>query len=314
MKIEVNGLRVDYHDVRAIDGMTFSLDAGKIYGLLGRNGSGKTTLLSVLAGFRRESGGTVRVGGRPVFENPEVTREVCLIGDAGETIDIDKVEDAIYFAEWLRPHWDAAYAEELLDRFGLERKMSVKALSKGKRSALGVVVGLAGRSPLTMFDESYLGMDAPSRYVFYDALLADFMEHPRTVILSTHLIEEVGSLLEEVMIIDRGGLVLHEESQTMLSRGTSVTGPADRVEAFTGGLTVLNTRRLGSTASATVYGDLDDARRRQAREAGLELGPIAMQDLFAYLTEPAGDAAPAGPPADVPAEGTPSATPSGDAR
>ncbi|GAA3441702.1 ATP-binding cassette domain-containing protein [Planomonospora venezuelensis] len=315
MKIDVNDLRVDYGDVRAIDGMTFSLDAGKIYGLLGRNGSGKTTLLSVLAGFRRESGGTVRVDGRPVFENGAVTGDVCLVRDAGETIGIGTVEDALYFAEWLRPHWDAAYADALLDRFGLRRKANVKTMSKGQRSALGVVVGLAGRSPLTMFDESYLGMDAPSRYSFYDALLADFMEHPRTVILSTHLIEEYSSLFEEVLIIDRGRLVLHEESQTVLARGTSVTGPAERVEAFTGGLTVLDTRRLGPTASAMVYGDLDDARRGQAREAGLELGPIAMQDLFVHLTEPAGDAAPAVPGRGArPGEPAAPAEPSGDAR
>jgi ABC-2 type transport system ATP-binding protein len=308
MNIEVSGLRVDYGDVRAIDDMTFSLDGGKIYGLLGRNGSGKTTLLSVLAGFRRESGGTVRVGGRPVFENAAVTREISLIRDAGEMINIDKVEEALYFAEWLRPHWDAAYAGELLDRFGLRRNMNVKEMSKGQRSALGVVVGLAGRSPLTMFDESYLGMDAPSRYAFYDALLADFMEHPRTIILSTHLIEEYSPLFEEVVIIDRGRLVLHEESQTMLSRGTSVTGPASQVEAFTAGLTVLGAKRLGPTASAMVYGDLDEARRRKAREAGLELGPIALQDLFIHLTEPSADAVPAEPAADA------SAHPSGDVR
>ncbi|GGS93310.1 ABC transporter [Planobispora rosea] len=308
MNIEVSGLRVNYGDVRAIDDMTFSLDGGKIYGLLGRNGSGKTTLMSVLAGFRRESGGTVRVGGHPVFENAAITREICLIRDAGETIDIDKVEDALYFAEWLRPHWDAAYAGELLDRFGLRRNMKVKEMSKGQRSALGVVVGLAGRSQLTMFDESYLGMDAPSRYAFYDALLADFMEHPRTIILSTHLIEEYSSLFEEVVIIDRGRLVLHEESQTLLSRGTSVTGPAGQVEAFTAGLTVLGAKRLGPTASAMVYGDLDEAQRRKAREAGLELGPIAMQDLFVHLTEGSGDAAPAVPAADA------SANPFGDAR
>ncbi|GIH92322.1 ATP-binding cassette domain-containing protein [Planobispora siamensis] len=302
MNVEVRDLRVDYGEVRAVDGMTFSLDEGKIYGLLGRNGSGKTTLMSVLAGFRRESGGTVRVGGRPVFENGKVTSEICLIRDAGETIDIDKVDDALYFAEWLRPRWDAAYADELLERFGLRRKMSVKAMSKGQRSALGVVVGLAGRSPLTMFDESYLGMDAPSRYAFYDALLADFMAHSRTIILSTHLIEEYSSLFEEVMIIDRGRLVVQEESQTLLSRGTAVTGPADRVEEFTAGLTVLNTRRLGPTASAMVYGDLDEARRRKARETGLELGPIAMQDLFVHLTEPSGDAARAVPSEDASAD------------
>ncbi|MEU4832798.1 ABC transporter ATP-binding protein [Streptosporangium sp. NPDC023615] len=299
MNIVADGLRVNYGTVRAVDDVTFSLDGGKIYGLLGRNGSGKTSLLSVLAAFRKESGGTVRIGGRPVFENAAVTRDVCLIRDAGETVDIGTAADALDFAEWLRPNWDAEYAGTLMDRFKLKRSANVKAMSKGQRSALGVVVGLAARAPLTMFDESYIGMDAPSRYAFYDALLADYMEHPRTIILSTHLIEEVGSLFEEVLIIKQGRLLLHEQSETLLARGTSVTGPVARVDAFTSGLTVLNTSTLGPTKAAMVYGDLDAASRAGAREAGLELGPIAMQDLFVHLTDPDSDPV---LPAPVPAE------------
>jgi ABC-2 type transport system ATP-binding protein len=284
MRIDVEDLVLRYGDVTALDRLTLNLEAGKIYGLLGRNGSGKTSLLSVLAAFRRESGGTVRIDGQPVFENGSLTGQISLIRDAGETVDIGTAEDALYFAEWLRPHWDADYARSLMDMFGLTRKMNVKSMSKGQRSAMGVVVGLAGRAPLTMFDESYLGMDAPSRHAFYDALLTDYMAHPRTIILSTHLIEEVSSLFEEVVIIDGGRLIVHEETQTLLSRGTAVTGPVAQVDIFTTGLTVLGARMLGPTKSAMVYGDLDDAQRRKATEAGLELGPIAMQDLFIHLT------------------------------
>ncbi|MGH3392097.1 MAG: ATP-binding cassette domain-containing protein [Actinomadura sp.] len=283
MRIDVEDLVLRYGDVTALDRMTFSLDGGKIYGLLGRNGSGKTSLLSVLAAFRRASAGSVRIDGRQVFENAGLTSRIGLIRDTGETL-MGSVHDVLYFAEWLRPRWDAEFARSLMDTFGLRPKMSVRTMSTGQRSALGAVVGLAGRAPLTMFDESHLGMDAPSRQAFYDALLADYMAHPRTIILSTHLIEEVSPLFEEVVIIDRGRLVVHEDSQTLLARGTSVTGPAEHVDTFTAGLTVLGTRQLGRTKSAMVYTDLDDTQRRKATEAGLELGPIAMQDLFIHLT------------------------------
>ncbi|GAA3125013.1 ABC transporter ATP-binding protein [Planomonospora alba] len=293
MRIETEDLVLRYGETTAIDGLTLELEGGKIYGLLGRNGSGKTSLLSILAAFRRQTAGSVRIDGRPVFENAAVTSRISLIRDNGETVDIGTAEDAIFFAEWLRPDWDGAYARSLLDLFGIDPKKNVKEMSKGQRSALGVVIGLAGRAPLTMFDESYLGMDAPSRQAFYDALLADYMAHPRTIIMSTHLIEEVSPLFEEVVIIDRGRLVAHEESHTLLARGTAVTGPVAQVEAFTAGLKVLGTRRLGPTASAMVYGDLDDARRGQAAAAGLDLGPIAMQDLFVHLT--GGPGAPGAP-------------------
>ncbi|MFC6014644.1 ATP-binding cassette domain-containing protein [Plantactinospora solaniradicis] len=284
MRIDVEGLVLRYGDTTALDGLTFNLAGGKIYGLLGRSGSGKTSLLSVLAAFRRESAGTVRVDGRPVFENGEVTRNIIMIRDGGETVKIGTAEDAVYFAEWLRPNWDGDYARSLMDRFELKPKAKVGEMSKGQQSAMGVVIGLASRAPLTIFDESYLGMDVPSRYAFYEAMLADYMLHPRTIILSAHLIEEISSLFEEVLIIDRGRLVVHEETETLLSRGRAVTGPAEQVDTFTTGLTVLGTRQLGPTKSAMVYGELDEDQRRRAVETGLELEPIAMQDLFVHLT------------------------------
>ncbi len=284
MRIEIEDLVLRYGDVAAIDGMTLTLEEGKIYGLLGRNGSGKTSLLSVLAAFRKQTSGSVRIGGQRVFENGAVTRDISLIRDTGETVDIGTAEDALYFAEDLRPNWDADYARSLMDLFKIKPKANVKNMSKGQRSAMGVVVGLASRAPLTMFDESYLGMDAPSREMFYDQLLADYLAHPRTIIMSTHLIEEVSRLFEEIVIIHRGRLLVHEESETLLSKGVSVTGPTTLVDTFTAGLNVLGSRSLGPTTSAMVYGEFDDAQHRKAREAGLELGPIALQDLVIHLT------------------------------
>jgi ABC-2 type transport system ATP-binding protein len=125
--VEVAGLRLSYGAVTALDDFSFTLAGGRIYGLLGRNGSGKTSLLSVLAGFRKASGGTVLVDGQPVFENPRSTRRVCLIRETGDTGDKDeRVRDALYTAARLRPGWDRDYADALVD-------------------------------------ESHLGMDAPSR-------------------------------------------------------------------------------------------------------------------------------------------------------
>ncbi|MEV5411944.1 ABC transporter ATP-binding protein [Thermopolyspora sp. NPDC052614] len=284
MRIEIEDLVLRYGDVTAIDGMTLTLEEGKIYGLLGRNGSGKTSLLSILAAFRKQTSGRVRVGGKPVFENGAITRDIALIRDTGEAVDIGTAEDALYFAKGLRRNWDADYARSLMDLFDINPKANVKNMSKGRRSAMGIIVGLASRAPLTMFDESYLGMDAPSRQAFYDQVLADYMAHPRTIIMSTHVIEEVGPLFEEIVIIDRGRLLVHEESQTLLSKGVSVTGPTALVDTFTAGLKVLGSRSLGPTTSAMVYGEFDETQRRKAREAGLELGPIALQDLFIHLT------------------------------
>ncbi|MET9231137.1 ABC transporter ATP-binding protein [Lentzea sp. NPDC003310] len=277
-----------YGDTTAIDDMSFSLSGNKIYGLLGRNGSGKTSLMSAIAGYRRPSG-TVQLDGAPVFENAAAMRQVCLVRHTADAADKgDKVKHVLEYGAAWRDTWDDDYALRLADLFKLGLKTKVGALSLGQRSALGVVVGLASRSPLTMLDEAHLGMDTPTRYAFYDELLQDFMAHPRTIILSTHLIEELSSLLEEVLIIDAGRLVLQEESDVLRSRGTEVTGNAADVDEFTAALTVLGQKSLGRTKAAMVYGALDDEQLVRARQLGLELGPIALQDLFVHLTDPVG--------------------------
>ncbi len=291
--IEVRDLRLQYGDVAALDGLSFSLSGGKIYGLLGRNGSGKTSLLSILAAFRRKTSGTVHIGGQEPFENERVTAEVCLIRESGgDVYDNTRLEQLLRMAADLRPAFDHQYALKLADRFQLPMRKNIQSLSRGQRSALGAVMGLAANARLTMFDESYLGMDAPSRYAFYDELIANYTENPRTFIISTHLIEEVARLFEEVLIIHKGRLVLHDDVEAVRSRGVSVIGPAEVVDTFTAGLTVLNGQSLGRTKAVTVYGTLDDDQRRAAALAGLELGPVSLQDLFVHLTgQPEAEAA-----------------------
>jgi len=289
MKVDVRDLTLRYGKTTALDGLSFSLDGGKIYGLLGRNGSGKSTLLSVLAAFRKADGGDVLIDGEPVFENPRVTRQIALIRESVDIPDSDdKIERVLEFVASHRPNWDADYAARLLDGFELDPKKQVKELSRGKQSALGAILGLAARAPLTMFDETYLGMDAPSRYRFYDEILSDYIAHPRTIVVSTHLIEEVAKIFEEVVIIDKGRLVLHEPVETLTARGATVTGPAEQVEAFANGLTVLNERQLGRTKSVTVYGQMTAQQHQHARDAGLDLEPVPLQDLFVYLTSKGG--------------------------
>jgi ABC-2 type transport system ATP-binding protein len=282
--ISIRDLTVRYGDTVAVDHLTLDLPPGKIYGLLGRNGSGKTSLLSVLASYRKPSAGTVTVDGQDPFENPRAMRRTCFIRDTPDVADTERIPTVLEFAAELRPTFDLDYATKLADRFELDPRKRVAALSRGQRSALGVVLGLAARAPLTILDEVYLGMDAAARTTFYRELLADYLEHPRTVILSTHLIEEVADLFEQVVILDRGRLVLHEDAEALRGRGVTVTGPAAAVEAFVAGRTVLSEQTLGGVRAATLYGRLDEAETARAAAAGLTLGPVGIQDLFVHLT------------------------------
>jgi ABC-2 type transport system ATP-binding protein len=160
----------------------------------------------------------------------------------------------------------------------------VSTLSRGQRSALGVVLGLASRAPLTILDESYLGMDAVARSNFYRELLEDYLAHPRTIILSTHLIEEVADLFERVIILDRGRVLLHEETEELRGRGVTVTGPAAAVDAFAAGRTVLAQQSLGGVRAVTLDDRPGPAELARAEAAGLTVGPVGIQDLFIHLT------------------------------
>lgn len=281
--VEASDLTVRYGTTVAVDRATFTLAPGKIYGLLGRNGSGKTSLLSTIAAFRPSSGGILRVDGEDPYENARVMAGTTLIREGGDFLD-ERVKNVLAYSAAARSTWDAELAARLADRFELDPKAKLGALSRGKRSALGVVVGLAARSPLTMFDEAYLGLDAPSRYAFYDEVLASYAEHPRTIVISSHLIEEVERLFEHVLVLDEGRIVIDEDADTLRARGTTVTGPAEVVESFTEGRSVVGLATLGPTVRATVYGELDDVAIREARTVGLELGPVPLQDLFVHLT------------------------------
>ncbi|MDQ7905597.1 ABC transporter ATP-binding protein [Phytohabitans sp. ZYX-F-186] len=284
LSVEVKDLTIRYGETVAVDGLTLKLAGGKIYGLLGRNGSGKTSVLSAVSAFRKATSGAVLVGGAEPFENAALTRQICFVRDRVDAQDGDCARGVFRMARMLRPNWDEEYAQALIERFHVPLKKRIGALSRGAKSALSVTLGLAARAPVTIFDESYLGMDAPSRYAFYDELLNDYIAHPRTIIISTHLIEEVGSLFEEVVIIDKGRLVAHDDTEALRARGVAVTGPADAVAEFTAGRTVLGDQRLGGTRSTTIYGQLTAEERGRARGAGLDLGPVGLQDLFVHLT------------------------------
>lgn len=284
LDVQLDRVSVTYGSVEAVRDISLRLPAGKIYGLLGRNGAGKTSLLSILASFREPSSGSVTIGGEQPFENAKIMREVSYIYDVDYKEETDKVKAAIESVARYRPHFDTAYALELARKFNLPLDKQLKQLSKGMQSAFNVCIGLASRSAVTILDEAYLGMDAPSREIFYRELLKDQERHPRTFILSTHLVSEMDYLFEEVIIIHKGRFILQDDYESLTSRGVSITGPAVKVDEFIQGMKVLNVQQLGSTKAVMVYGDLGEASQSAALKAGLEIGPISLQDLFIHLT------------------------------
>ncbi|HEU5141225.1 MAG TPA: ABC transporter ATP-binding protein [Bacillales bacterium] len=282
--VEVNNLTKSFRKVTAVQDVSFSIEPNKIYGMLGRNGAGKTTIMHMLTAQQFETSGEVRVFGEHPYENQRVLGQICFIKESQRYPDAYRILDVLDVAGLMYPNWDREYAHDLVNDFQLPLKRRMKKLSRGMRSAVGIIIGLASRAPLTIFDEPYLGLDAVARTLFYDRLLEDYSVHPRTVILSTHLIDEISEILEHVMLIDKGRLIVDEDADKLRGSAFTIAGHKDRIEAFTAGRKVIAQTPLGALVSATVIGDMNSDDRKQAESLGLEPTPVSLQQMFVHLT------------------------------
>lgn len=281
--ISVRGLTKRYGDNTVLDRIDFDLPAQTICGLFGRNGAGKTTLMRLATAQEFATAGTVRIFGEEPYENPAALSRMCFIRENQKYPDDAKPSHVFATAKLFFPHWSDELAADLAEEFDLPVDTRIKKLSRGQFSAVGVIVGLASRAEITFFDEPYLGLDAVARQVFYDHLLADYAEFPRTIVLSSHLIDEIADLLERVLVIDSGSVVLDEDADTLRSRAVTVVGDAVAVDEFIRGREELHRERLGPVASVTVSGTLDEADRRRLTAAGLTTAPVSLQELTVRL-------------------------------
>ncbi|MCC3376099.1 ABC transporter ATP-binding protein [Cohnella sp. REN36] len=282
--VKIDRLTKSYKDIDAVKDVSFTLEENKIYGMLGRNGAGKTTIMHLLTAQSFPTSGEIEVFGENPYENDRVLRRICFVKESQKYPNTFKVRDVLDVAGALFPNWDRSFALSLVEDFRLPLKRKVVKLSRGMLSAVGIIVGLASRAPLTIFDEPYLGLDAVARSLFYDRLLEDYAEHPRTIVLSTHLIDEVSRMLEHVILIDRGRLLLDEESEHLQGRAYTVVGSSDKIEAFGAGKRVLSREAMGGLTTITILSDSALEDRKQAQSLGLELAQVTLQQLIVHLT------------------------------
>lgn len=280
MKIEVKNISKKYKETAALDGISFTLDEPKIYGLLGRNGAGKTTFMDILSGQLLATGGEILINGENPFDNQHLTESICLIKE-GDNFKKDlKIKNVLKIYSYFYPTWDQELADRLIKMYKLNLNAKIKSLSKGMESALGVTVGLASKAKITIFDEPYIGLDAAARKKFYETLLEEYEAENRTIILSTHLIDEVSLLFEEVLILQEGKLVLQEEAEVLRQNTCTVSGTKDQVEKFIADKTILKKKQLAGMMTAYIYGNM-----KEAESAGLSAEGIPIQELMIYLTE-----------------------------
>ncbi|MGO3758105.1 MAG: ABC transporter ATP-binding protein [Agrococcus casei] len=285
--IETSALSKHYKAVKAVNDLTVSFDENRIHGLLGRNGAGKTTLMQLLTGQLFATSGDIWVFGESPLENTTVMQRTCFIQEGQTYPDGFEPRHVISIAAGMHEKWDQQRADELVEMFELPMKRKIKKLSRGQLSAIGIIVGIASRADLTFFDEPYLGLDAVARKNFYDALLADYAEHPRTILISSHHIDEVAPLLETVTVIDNGELLMQHDVDELADAAFAFAGTRAAVDQFTGSVQVLERTDIGGLSTVVVRGPITQDAARLASDLRLDKSRASLQDLFVAVTESA---------------------------
>lgn len=280
MSIEIQNVTKTFGDVRALDGVTLTLEENRIYGLLGNNGAGKSTLMGILTDRLLPTEGTVLVDGEDVRNNDAVLGKLFLVGEQNLFPEDMKVKKAFDAAQLFYPAFDRAYAEKLAEQFGLNTKKKILSLSTGYKSIFRLVLGLSVNVPYLIFDEPVLGLDAQHRDLFYRLLVEKYAENPCTIIISTHLIAEVASLVEHAVIIRNGRILKDAPAEDLVSGAYSVSGPVGILDAYLEGKHVLTANVLGGLKTASVQGQPEGDL-----PAGLEVSRVNLQDYFISLME-----------------------------
>ena len=275
--IEGKGLTMRFGNNTALDGVDVCFGDNKIYGLLGRNGAGKSTLMSVVTNRLLPTAGEVFIDGEPARENDRVLGRVYYMGEKTLLPDTATVAQLFRWTGDFYPGFDGEYAGQLADTFGLPEKKKLKNLSTGYLTIAKLIAALASNAPYTLFDEPVLGLDANHREVFYRQLIESYSRQPRTILISTHLIEEVADIIEQVVIIKAGKILLDRPAEEVKRMGYTVSGRAEAVDAYCTGRDVLSVDTLGGLKTACILGKAEEA-------PGLDVSGLDMQKLFIRLT------------------------------
>jgi len=225
--IEARGLTKSYGATRALDSVSFSVEPGRIVGLIGPNGAGKTTALKAILGLTSFSGDLRIFGLDPRSQRDELMRDVCFIADVAVLPRWLRVAQAVEFVEHVHPRFDRRIAEDFLARTDIRRTSRVGELSKGMVTQLHLALILAIDARLLVLDEPTLGLDLLYRRQFYDTLLNDYFDKERTILLTTHQVEEVEQLFTDVIFINHGRFTLNSSVEELGNRYQQLTVSAD---------------------------------------------------------------------------------------
>lgn len=281
--VEARGLNKHYGDVVALDNVNVNIAPGKIVGLIGPNGAGKTTLLKCLLGLASYDGEINVLGIDPHKHRTRLLEEVCFIADTAILPRWIKVSQALDYLENVHPRFNREKAETFLKATSIQHNKRVQQLSKGMITQLHLALVMAIDARFLILDEPTLGLDILYRKQFYSSLINDYFDHERTILITTHQVEEIESLLTDLLFIRDGRLILNTTMEELPGIFTEVNCRSDQLE---------NARSLGPISERTILGGIAFIYENTAREELEPLGELrtpSIADLFVAMMQMRGE-------------------------
>lgn len=286
--IKVLNVSKKYGDTLALDNISLTIEENKIYGLLGRNGAGKTTLLNVMNNRIFLDKGKISIDDKNLCEANNSLGEIYLMTEQSLYPQSMKIKQLFNWTKEFYPNFDMDYALELSKKFELNINKKIKELSTGYSSICKLINTMASGAEILMFDEPVLGLDANHRDMFYSELMKSYIKHPKTIILSTHIIEEVAQLLERVVIIVDGKIIKNESVEELLKGCYCVSGLNKNIDAYIEDKHCISVEEMSSFKSAIIIGENGDDEKKEQKKLDLEVSKVELQKLFIHLTSKGG--------------------------
>ena len=278
MTIQVKGLRKKYFNKEAVKGVDFTIEPESIIGLLGRNGAGKSTVLNMIARRIEKTSGDITLDGVDLHKTPRAMHQVYLSSTENWFPKEYKFKDLLSIYKKTYPEFDSEFAEELIKVFGVNVKERFSKASTGYQSIMKIILALCNPSEYIFMDEPVLGLDANHRHIFNKKLLEAYARNPRTFVIATHLIEEVATILEKVIVIKDGVVTEEVMVEEVLGKGYVVSGATSLVQEFVADKKVLETEQIGNITRAVVIG------KKGETPQGLDFSPLTLQDYCISIT------------------------------
>lgn len=280
--IHLKGISKSYNNQYALHDINETIKENTIVGLVGANGAGKTTLMKIIAGHLFSSDGEVTLD-----KTYSDYSNICLLSDNETLLENYSLKEILGFLPEYYPNFDKKLAIQLADLLNINIKKSFSKLSKGQKGKFNIVIALSSRAYITLLDETYISLDAPSRHQFFDLLLEDYRIFPRTIIISTHYIDEVNRLFDDIMVLDKGKVIVHEEKDLLEEKCMTIMGPTEMGDQILSEYNIIHKEMIGKRTLYSVYDDISSIEKTLIQN-NFEISITPLEKWFIHLIQDKG--------------------------